>query len=100
MKKVIFISILLAIILIGGLYILIGKKIIIDEKHYCKTDSDCVLSGSDPDGFGTCVNNIWNEEWRNNPESKNYRWECLSTGKEKCQCIKNKCQRTDSEPGC
>ena len=99
MKKILVISIIfiIVVVVIAGFWILEGEK---NVKHYCDTDSDCVLSGRDPDGFGTCVNKNWNEEWRKNPESKNFVWECLYTGEEKCSCINNKCQRTDSEPGC
>ena len=70
------------------------------EKHNCQTKADCVISTRDPDGYATCVNKNWNEEWKNNPESKNYIWSCLSMGNETCGCINNKCQRTDSEKSC
>jgi len=99
MKKTILISIIFIIaaaVIAGFLVMKNGKNI----KYYCETKSDCVLSGRDPDGFGTCVNKNWNEDWMGNPESSNFVWKCEYTGKEKCDCINNKCQRTDSEPGC
>jgi len=100
MKKIIFISIILAIVVIGGLWIWKSEKIIRSIKYYCEADSDCVISGSDPEGFGTCVNKNWNKYWEINPKSIWYTWGCILTGEEKCSCINNKCQRTDSESGC
>ncbi|MDZ7799014.1 MAG: hypothetical protein U5L76_05460 [Patescibacteria group bacterium] len=70
------------------------------KQHHCTTKSDCVLSSRDPEGFATCVNKDWNEEWNNNPQSQDYVWECLTTGKEACDCIDNQCQRIDSEGSC
>ena len=96
------------LIILGILMALIGGALIWDyfksvsspkSKYYCQTDFDCVLSGSDPEGFGICVNKEWYEEWKKNPESKKYRWECEYTGKEKCGCINNRCQRIDSGIG-
>jgi len=96
------------LIILGILMALIGGALVWDyfksvsspkSKYYCQTDFDCVLSGSDPEGFGICVNKEWYEEWKKNPESKKYRWECEYTGKEKCGCINNRCQRIDSGIG-
>ena len=100
MKKIILVSIILAVAVIGVLLVWMGGKIAGDVKHFCEAGFDCVLSERDPDGFGTCVNKNWNEEWKKSPESKKFIWECLYAGEEICGCINNKCQRTDSEPGC
>jgi len=104
MNKKILIIILIGILVAGGfISFLVWKhysKPNLPLKHYCQTDSDCVLSGSDPEGFGICVNKEWYEEWEKNPESKNCKWDCIYTGKEKCGCINNRCQRIDSEREC
>jgi hypothetical protein len=100
MKRIFLVLLVLAVVAAaGGLWIWAGG-IAGGTKHYCETDSDCVLSWKDPDGFHTCVNRNWNEEWEKNPESKEFAWACLGTGEEKCGCINNKCQRTDSGSGC
>lgn len=71
-----------------------------NKKYYCKIESDCTISSRDPDGFATCVNKEWNEEWNKNIESKKYIWKCKSMGKESCRCIDNRCRRVDTEQGC
>jgi len=104
MSKKILIIILIGILAAGGfISFLVWKhysKPNLPLKHYCQTDSDCILSGSDPEGFGICVNKEWYEEWKKSPESKKYKWDCEYTGKEKCGCINNRCQRIDSEREC
>jgi len=104
MNKKILIIILIGVLAAGGfISFLVWKhysKPNLPLKHYCQTDSDCVLSGSDPEGFGICVNKEWYEEWKKSPESKKYKWTCEYTGKERCACVNNKCQRIDSERGC
>jgi len=103
-KTKILIIILIGVLVAGGFISVLNwkhySKPTLPLKHYCQTDSDCVLSGNDPEGFGICVNKEWYEEWEKNPESKKYKWECEYTGKERCACVNNKCQRIDSERGC
>jgi hypothetical protein len=99
MKKYLLISCML--ILLSGCTFNKQASTKIDEKHYCNMTSDCILSGSgDPEGFNTCINKDWAKEEANDPKSEKVLWECISNGKEKCGCIDNKCQRTDSEPSC
>jgi len=104
MNKKILIIILIGILAAGGfISFLVWKhysKPNLPLKHYCQTDSDCILSGNDPEGFGICVNKEWYEEWKKSPESKKYKWDCEYTGKERCACVNNKCQRVDSEREC
>ena len=94
MKKWVIALVFAAAVLVAVI-ILLGISGASDKKHYCATVADCVISERDPDGFATCVNKEWNEEWKGNPG-----WECLTYGTEECGCIDNKCQRIDSEPGC
>ncbi|MFA4937234.1 MAG: hypothetical protein WC575_03040 [Patescibacteria group bacterium] len=70
------------------------------DKYSCQTETDCALTGSDPDGFATCANNKWYEKWLNNPLSKNHVWECEFSEEEKCGCVNNKCQRMDNSKSC
>jgi len=107
-KFVIILTIVCLIILVGcsapnsqDQGSLIEEGQIRNTKKYCDDNTDCVISSSDPDNFGTCVNEEWNKKWNLNPESKNYAYDCLMTGEEKCGCVNNNCQRVDEgKPGC
>ncbi len=108
MKKLIIILIILAVLVTTGFWISKNKEEPINLKHYCETKSDCVVSGRDPAGYGTCLNKTWNEEWDKNPKS--VTWECIApheltengewVSTHKCGCINNKCERTDSNQDC
>jgi len=100
MRGLLFVFSFILILLFSGCTQTNTKPPVLDEKHYCATVSDCVLSGSDPDGYATCVNKQWNEEWEKSPDSNKSRWECLLTGEERCGCVNNICKRTDNEKGC
>lgn len=103
MKKLILILIILAVLVTAGFWISKNKEEPINLKHYCETKSDCVVSGRDPAGYGTCLNKTWNEEWDKNPKSKSFSYECATPYYEEdeiCSCINNKCEQTDSSSSC
>ena len=62
MKKLILILIILAVLVTAGFWISKNEEEPINLKHYCETESDCVVSDRDPAGVGTCLNKTWNEE--------------------------------------
>lgn len=64
------------------------------KKYYCETDSDCILSYTDPKNFQICVN----ENYFENAEIINYL--CLKTENISCLCENNKCIRDDYRTGC
>ncbi len=66
------------------------------QKFACETDSDCIMSYSDPEDFQICVNSVYYEKQKD----KNQAYLCIIDNSLSCSCQKNVCVRSDRKKWC
>ena len=102
-KKILILSILIAVVLIFGLVFKLYYRIpysltksnYLNDENYCETNSDCVPENSCRPS--KCVNKYYAEL---NPKDAccvcEYCAPCISS----CECVDNQCKTNYQEPGC
>ncbi|PID84568.1 hypothetical protein CSB09_00175 [Candidatus Gracilibacteria bacterium] len=91
--RILVISIVLLLLVLGGYSWYQNQK---SQKFACETDSDCIMSYSDPEDFQICVNSVYYEK----QENKTQIYQCIIDKSLSCSCQKNVCVRSDRKKGC